>query len=74
MKEKQIGFIRWWKFYTWFYFFNFYLLILEREMEGVENREGEREKESQRDIDLLFYSFMHSLADSCMCPAWGSNL
>ena len=42
----------------------FYLLIWERE------RKGERE----RNLDLLFHSFMHLLVDSCRCPDWGSNL
>ena len=27
----------------------------------------------ERDIDLLFHLFMHSLVDSCMCPDRGSN-
>ena len=38
-------------------------LILERE-EG-----GKRE----RNIDLLFQLFMHSLVDSYMCPGWELN-
>ena len=42
----------------------FYLLIWERE------RKGERE----RNLDLLFHSFMHLLVDSCRCPDGGSNL
>ena len=37
------------------------LLILERE-------------EGERDMDLLFHLFVHSLVDLCMCPDWGSNL
>ena len=27
----------------------------------------------QRDVNVLFHLFMHSLADSCVCPDWGSN-
>ncbi|XP_036921811.1 armadillo repeat-containing protein 7 isoform X2 [Sturnira hondurensis] len=27
----------------------------------------------ERDIDLLFHVFMHSLVASRMCPDWGSN-
>ena len=38
--------------------FKFFVLILEKE----------------RDIDLLFPLFMHSLVDSCMCPDHQSNL
>ena len=34
---------------------------------------GGRETE-RRDIDLMFYLFMHLLVDSCMCPDLGSNL
>ena len=32
-----------------------------------------RERERERDIDLLSCLFMHSLVDSCMCPNQGSN-
>ena len=38
---------------------HFYLLILERE--------------GERNINLLFHLFIHSLVDSCMSPNWGSN-
>ena len=30
-------------------------------------------RERERDIDLLFHLFMHSLVDSWMCPDWGLN-
>ena len=33
--------------------------------------EKEREREREGNIDLLFYLFMHSLVDSCMCPDLG---
>ena len=36
---------------------HFYLLVLERE----------RKEEKERNIDLLFYLFMCSLVDSCIC-------
>ena len=42
-----------------FLFLNFYLLIL---------------RKREKNIDLLFHLFMHSLVDFCMCPDWGSNL
>ena len=29
--------------------------------------------ESERNIHLFFYLFMHSLVDSCMCPGRGLN-
>ena len=33
------------------------------------------ERERERNTDLLFHLFMHSLVDSCMClPDWGSYL
>ena len=47
-------------------FFNFYLLILEREKGG--EKETERQRERERGIDLFFQLFMHSQVDSCMCP------
>ena len=31
-------------------------------------------KEEEREINLLFHLFMHSLVDSCMCPDWRLNL
>ena len=34
----------------------------------------ERRKESERNINMLFHLFMHSVADSYMCPDQGSNL
>ena len=34
-------------------------------------REGERERE--REINLLFHLFMHSLVDSWICHDWGWN-
>ena len=43
-----------------FYLFILNLLILESQRE--------------RDINLLFHLFMHSLVDSCMCLDWASNL
>ena len=36
-------------------------------------REGERERERQRNIDLLFHLFTYSLAASRMCPDRGLN-
>ena len=42
-----------------FLFLNFYLLIL---------------RKREKNIDLLFHLFMHSLVDSHMCPDQGSNL
>ena len=27
----------------------------------------------ERNTNLLFHLFLHSLFDSCMCPEWGSN-
>ena len=32
------------------------------------------EREGKRNIALLFYLFMHSLADSCTCPDQASNM
>ena len=34
-------------------------------------REGE--ERGEREIDLFYHLFMHSLVDSCMCPNWGWN-
>ena len=31
-----------------------------------------REKEEENNV--IFYSFMHSLIDSYMCPDWGLNM
>ena len=45
------------------FMFIYLLSFLEREEVGRE-----------RDINLLFHLFMHSLATSYMCPDWGSNL
>ena len=42
-------------------FFNFLLIDL-------------RERERERNINLLFHLLMHSLVDSCVCPDWGLNL
>ena len=43
----------------------------------IEFRKREREvwgeRERERNTDLLFHLFMHSLVDSCMCSDWGSN-
>ena len=36
-------------------------------------KERGRERECDRNIDLSLHLFMHLLADSCMCPDWGSN-
>ena len=41
-------------------------IILEREEERGRGSGGERC--TDRDIDLLFHLFMHSLIDSCLCP------
>lgn len=46
-----------------FFFFNHYLLILERE-----------EEKRERNMDLLLFLFLHSLLDSSMCLDLGSNL
>ena len=46
--------------------FNFYLLIF---IDREEWRKRGRERE--RNIDLLFYLFMHPLVDPCMGPDWG---
>ena len=43
--------------------FLFYLLLI-----------LEREEGKERNINLLFHLFMHSLVASCMCPDWGLNL
>ena len=32
------------------------------------------ERERERNINLLFHLFMHSLVDSCRCPDQGWNL
>ena len=34
----------------------------------------EKGRERERNIDLLFHLFMHSLADSSMCPDQEQNL
>ena len=34
---------------------------------------GCREKEKEKNIDLWFHLFMHSLVDPCMCPEQGLN-
>ena len=34
---------------------------------------SERERGRERNIDLLFYSFVYSLVDYCVGPARGSN-
>ena len=46
---------------------NLFIDFTERGKE--EGRKGERE----RNTDLLFHLFLHSLDDSCMCPDWGLN-
>ena len=48
--------------------FSFCLFIDFRE------REKERQRRGEREIDLLFHLFMHSLVASSMCPHWGLNL
>lgn len=40
---------------------------------GGERRGREGGEEGRGNIDLLFHLLMHSLADSCMYPAWGWN-
>ena len=52
----------------------FFKLIL-RERGKDREREIEREKEEliQKNSDLSFFLFMHSLVDSCKYPDWGSN-
>ena len=55
--------------YMYLIFFNF-LFTLERE-KGVWGREGGRERERQ--TDLLFHPFTHSLVDSHICPEQGLN-
>ena len=47
-------------------FFVFYLLSLEGEREEV-GEGGERKRERERDINLLFHLFMYLLHASCMC-------
>ena len=37
-------------------------------------REREREEGKERETDLSFYLFVHSLVASCMCPDWRSHL
>ena len=52
-------------------FFNFFI-----DFRGKEVREGEGERERwgrEREINLLFHLFMHSLVDSCISPDQGSN-
>ena len=39
----------------------------------VDFRETESKGEKERNTDLLFYLFMYSLVDSCLCPEQGSN-
>ena len=41
----------------------------------MEEEEGEKEEEKkgERNTNLLFYLFVHSLVDSCTCPDWGWN-
>ena len=48
-------------------------VVLKDEMRDRE-RGRERERERERMNDLLFHLLMHSLAASCMCPDWRSNL
>ena len=33
-----------------------------------------RERKGERNMDLFFNSFMHSLVVSCMCPDWRPSL
>ena len=40
---------------------------------GKENGKEGRETDRQTDIDLLFHLSLYSLADSYICPDWGSN-
>ena len=37
----------------------------------IDFREKAREEVGERETDLLFYLFIHSLLDSCMCPDQG---
>ena len=54
---------------------NVFLIFL-IDFRGKEGREGEGERERwgrEREINLLFHLFMHSLVDSCISPDQGSN-
>ena len=51
--------------------FLFYFYWWEREGERDGGRKRERERE--RNTHLLFYLFMNSLVDSCMCHNWDWN-
>ena len=56
------------------YFFNLifnFLIIDLRERER--KREEGKGRHRERNIDLLFHLFMHSLVISCMCPDGGLN-
>ena len=53
------------------FLFILFLLMRERRREG--RREKERERERERNTHLLFYLFMKSLVDSCMCHDWDWN-
>ena len=57
--------------------FLFYLREKERGRgwwrERKEGREGGGERKGNRNINLLFHLFIHSVVTSCRCPAWVSN-
>ena len=49
------------------------ILDLDLSLHGVLSRQGGREPGAGPVCIHWFYSLMHSLVDSCMCPDWGSN-
>ena len=54
---------------------NFFIGFREKKGGGRGKREEEgREGGRERNNDLLFHLFMHSLVASCICPDQGSNL